>query len=183
MDGSISIDGYAFAAAVALIGAEAIVRHFDWQMACLIAGSESLLLAVLSVRVEHFAQQPLKAPCQPVSEDCSRDARRLSLRYSGAYAAYVGGYLALAGLLPFQLERWGWPRDAASLSLAITTLVFLAGAGIWNAITDARGGMGIFSLCCWAMSGRERCAAQQASATLRPHHMSAALWSPSFSLI
>ncbi|MCZ8208152.1 MAG: MFS transporter [Aquidulcibacter sp.] len=130
---------YALGAAVALIGAETIVRHFNWQTACIIVGSASLLLALFSGRVAHFGQRSVETVREPVSVARSMAAGRLSLRYCGAYAAYVGGYLALAGLLPYQLERWGWPRDAASLSLAITTLAFLVGAGIWTAITDAFG--------------------------------------------
>ncbi|MCZ8281179.1 MAG: MFS transporter [Aquidulcibacter sp.] len=130
---------YALGAAVALVGAEATVQLFDWKMVCLITGSASLLLALMSGRADHFALKSVGVAHEPLSVVRSREAGRLSLRYSAAYAAYVGGYLALAGLLPYQLEGWGWPRDSASLSLAITTLAFLVGAGIWTAITDARG--------------------------------------------
>ncbi|MGB5810489.1 MAG: MFS transporter [Polyangiales bacterium] len=59
--------------------------------------------------------------------------------YALVYAAYVGGYLGIAGLLPYQLRQWGWEPKLADAALASSTLGFLVGAFFLAAVTDRWG--------------------------------------------
>jgi len=60
-------------------------------------------------------------------------------RYAFVYAAYVGGYLGLIGLLPYQLRRWGWDALHADGVLALSTVGFVVGAFLWAVFTDRYG--------------------------------------------
>ncbi len=60
-------------------------------------------------------------------------------RYCSVYAIYIGGYLGLIGLMPYQLRQWGWPPAQADLVMSLTTLGFLGGSFALASVTDHRG--------------------------------------------
>ncbi|MFN7231897.1 MAG: MFS transporter [Brevundimonas sp.] len=127
---------YAIGAALAVGLAGLSVQLLGWRAVCWAVSAIGFLLAMSSWR-----SPPVVPADEAVLGRASTWENKLtSLRYSAAYAAYVGGYLALAGLLPYQLEKWGWAPELASLSLAMTTAAFLIGACLWTVLTDALGG-------------------------------------------
>ncbi|MEM7433801.1 MAG: MFS transporter [Myxococcota bacterium] len=64
--------------------------------------------------------------------------RRVS-RYAFSYGAYLGAYLGLVGLLPYQLREWGWNGSDADGALALSTLGFMLGSFWWASVTDRLG--------------------------------------------
>lgn len=66
--------------------------------------------------------------------------RNRVLRYGFVYAIYIGGYLGLVGLMPYQLREWGWPPVQADVAMSLSTLGFLVGAFFLAGLTDRRGG-------------------------------------------
>ncbi|MEM7135970.1 MAG: MFS transporter [Myxococcota bacterium] len=60
-------------------------------------------------------------------------------RYAFSYGAYLGAYLGLVGLLPYQLREWGWDGTEADGVLALSTLGFMAGSFWWASVTDRLG--------------------------------------------
>jgi len=127
---------YAIGAALAVVVTGLSLQFLGWRAVCCAVSAVGLALGVSS-----WGSTTEDAVDDTELGRASTSKNKLtSLRYSAAYAAYVGGYLALAGLLPYQLERWGWPPELASLSLALTTASFLVGACLSTLLTDAIGG-------------------------------------------
>ena len=126
---------YAIGAGLAVVLGGYYAEFVGWRSICWAVAVGGLILAtasgtlVTSERIGSLVERP----------KVTRGNQLVSFRYSAAYAAYVGGYLALAGLLPYQLERWGWPAGLAGLSLALTTATFLVGSCIWSLLTDSFG--------------------------------------------
>jgi predicted MFS family arabinose efflux permease len=61
------------------------------------------------------------------------------LRFALAYAGYVGGYLGLTGLLPYQLRKLDWSPTAADIAMALSTMCFILGAAVIGSATDKFG--------------------------------------------
>jgi hypothetical protein len=146
---AIFFGSYAIGAAISVVIAGLFVQSLGWRAICTIVAMLGLLLAALSWR------SPVVTPAVgiAIASHSTRENKLTSLRYSAAYAAYVGGYLALAGLLPYQLEQWGWAPELASASLAVTTATFLVGASLWTYVTDALGGRHVVFAVTMFMSG------------------------------
>lgn len=140
---------YAVGAAIAVVLAGASVQTLGWKAVCWIIAALGTVLAIVSAQSSFGSSEVYST----AAVHSTKENKLTSLRYSAAYAAYVGGYLALAGILPYQLEKWGWSSELASLSLALTTATFLLGACLWTSLTDAFGGRQVVFTMTMIMSG------------------------------
>ena len=93
----------------------------------------SLFVLITAVRVSF---PPSGTP--PPTTGVTGTRTRLAV-YGTVYATYIGAYLGIAGLLPYQLREWGWEGTAADGVLALSTLGFFAGSFALGALTDRFG--------------------------------------------
>lgn len=128
---------YTIGAAISLATAESIAewlggwRRVFWFWS--IASVAALGVVIINPRISE-------------AEFAASKSRAVSLQWLRAvtpfalvYAGYVGGYLALIGLLPAQLRAWSWPPQSADFAIAVSTITFIAGALMWGAVADRYG--------------------------------------------
>lgn len=125
---------YTVGTAVGLATAELLSTELGgWRRVPLVWGT----LAVISL--VPMLRHSMPAPrIDGVSAGGRTPLRPLAL-YGLVYAFYIGAYLGIAGLLPYQLREWGWDGETADGILALSTLGFLVGAFGLAVLTDRIG--------------------------------------------
>lgn len=132
------IGAYTIGAAVGLASAELLADALGgWRGVSMVWAGISAAALVPAV----LASMPPSGVVRDITVDpaAQRGYRLGVTRYCAIYATYIGGYLGLVGLMPYQLRQWGWPPAQADLSMSLTTVGFLAGAFAVATWTDRNG--------------------------------------------
>ncbi len=130
---------YTIGAALGLITADLLASQLGgWRGVSLLWGGLSAASLLPALR-ESMPPPQASAVTAPHAKVPTAGLGRSVAPYALVYACYVGGYLGLTGLLPYQLRRWGWDPVLADSALACSTLGFIAGSFALAAITDRFG--------------------------------------------
>ena len=117
---------YTLGAALGLVTAEGLANQLGgWRG---VSGIWALLSVIALIPALRESMPPASVGSnEPDQEPIPATPGRGVARYAFVYAAYVGGYLGIVGLFPYQLRKLGWDPTLADGALASSTLGFIAG--------------------------------------------------------
>ena len=165
----LSFSSFATGGIIATVLAVPIAEQFgSWRESTLVFAFASMIVGFVWFYLtpkpteEASVAAPETLALQPLKDLLTRpDIQRMAL----AYAAFTGGYLGFSGMLPTQLEQFGWYSQRASNLLAVGQLSFLLGAIVvpwiadvleqrWAVFLSSMIFSGVALILCWSLASQ-----------------------------